>query len=432
MEKGLSYEEAMEFLYCRLPMFSHIGPAAYRANLDNIISLCSWLGNPQARIRTVHIAGTNGKGSVSHMLSACFQQAGYRTGLYTSPHLKDFRERIRIGGVMVERSFVQEFVDRVRGIAQQIQPSFFEITVAMAFAYFVEKKVEMAIIETGLGGRLDSTNIIVPDLSVITNISFDHQNILGDSLTAIAGEKAGIIKRAVPVVVGEFQPGIASIFLERAGELDAPLLFADRKFQVISTRDHGNHLAVSVKREPGSGIDSYELDLHAQYQAKNLLTALAALDVLRQKGWNLPEDSNRSGLSRVMALTGLRGRWEQVESGPAVILDVGHNEAGVLEIRKQLACTPYDRLRIVLGTVRDKDTQKMLASLPPEADYYFCQASIPRALDHHLLAGLAHSLGLRGEASGTPAQALEAARRDSGPGDLILVCGSCFVVGELI
>jgi len=412
------YQETLEFLYEKLPMFSHLGKVAYRADLNNIIALCSLLGNPERKFRSVHIAGTNGKGSVSHMLAAIFQEAGYQTGLYTSPHLKDFRERIRVNGEMVEKDYVTEFVARIKPVAAQIQPSFFEITVAMAFSYFVDKQVDIAIVETGLGGRLDSTNIIVPDLAVITNISYDHQNILGNSLKQIAREKAGIIKTGVPVVIGEEQEEVADIMIGQALQCSSPLFFADQEFQILSSEWYPDHLQVRVQSSDFQIANTYSMDLNGQYQAKNLLTVLSSCRHLT-KSWNLSEQGIQSALSQVKKRTGLRGRWD-------------HNESGIREICRQLDTMVYGSLHIVLGTVKDKDIHGILAALPRSAQYYFCQAAIPRALGKEQLADKAGEFGLSGRVFASSREALDAARENASPADLILVCGSCFVVGELI
>jgi dihydrofolate synthase/folylpolyglutamate synthase len=432
MDAGLTYPQALDFMYQQLPMFSHIGPAAYKADLNNIILLCELLDNPQNKFRTVHVAGTNGKGSVSHMLAAIFQQAGYVTGLYTSPHLKDFRERIRKNGAMIGKNQVTGFISKIQPVCDKIHPSFFEITVAMAFSYFAESHVDMAIIETGLGGRLDSTNIILPELSVITNISYDHQNILGDSLSSIAREKAGIIKPGIPVVISQYQETVADLFREKAGSVNAPIYFANQAYEVTSCSEGTGTITITVQNQKGKQERRYVLDLNSRYQSMNLLAALCSVDQLRDKGWQLSGEAVRSGLSQVKSLTGLMGRWDQIQTHPRVILDVGHNEAGIKEILRQLSQMKYGSLRIVLGTVSDKDTHRMLSALPKEGQYYFCRAAIPRALDDLELLSMASAHGLCGRAYGAPAQALAAAKDESKDEDLILVCGSCFVVGELL
>lgn len=432
MDSGNSYQQSLEYLFHQLPIFSHLGKSAYKADLVNITRLCNLLENPQEKFKTVHVAGTNGKGSVSHMLAAIFQTAGYRTGLYTSPHLKDFRERIRINGEMIDKAFVTDFIDRIKPLTIDLEPSFFEFTVAMAFDYFWDRQVDIAIIETGLGGRLDSTNIIKPDLSVITNISYDHQNILGDTLQQIAGEKAGIIKQNVPVVIGQYQEEVSRVFLDKAEMLQSPIFFSDREYQAVSVKWTPGNLEVIVNKTETGEQKSYNLDLNGQYQALNLLTVLSTCDHMRALHWKLPEEKIRIALSRVKTMTGLQGRWDILSENPMVVLDVAHNEGGILEVRKQVGCMHFDQLHIVLGTVRDKDTDRILEALPQKAIYYFCKAKLPRALDENELVALARTHNLSGNPFSTVSDALEAAKEKAGPTDLILVCGSCFVVGELV
>lgn len=421
----MNYAQTIEYLYEQLPMFSKVGASALKTGLDNIERLCGLLGHPEKKFRSIHIAGTNGKGSTSHMLSAILQTAGYKTGLYTSPHLHDFRERIRINGEMITEEAVVRFVERLQPHLQKIQPSFFEITVAMAFEYFAEKQVDIAVVETGLGGRLDSTNIITPVLSLITNISFDHMQILGDTLQKIAVEKAGIIKQEIPVVISETQRATASVFLDTAKEKNAPVIFADQVKQVTAHTPEVEHLRLRVNET------EYLLDLPGRYQEKNLLGVLAAVDILNESGYQLSEAQVKEALAKVKKLTGLHGRWEVVNHAPYTVLDVGHNEAGISAILGQLAHVTYKRLHIVTGFVKDKDVTAALRQLPADAEYYFTKAQIPRAMDEQQLLVLAGGAGLKGKAYANVPSAYRAAQAAANKEDMILVCGSVFIVGEV-
>jgi len=428
----MTYEQTVEYLFTRLPLFSRIGAAAYKENLDNTIDLCASLGNPEKQFRSIHIAGTNGKGSVSHMLAAILQEAGYKTGLYTSPHLRDFRERIRINGEMIDRDFVVQFTKHIQPQIDKLEPSFFEITVAMAFAWFAEQKTDIAVIETGLGGRLDSTNVIIPELSVITNIGWDHMNLLGDTLEKIAGEKAGIIKKNIPVVVGEVLPETISVFEKKAAEQGAPLSIAAEKRQALDWKWTGHHqLQIEVAEQHKTDHQVYRLDLPGLYQTRNLLTVLEVCARLREMGWNITETHIKSALQKVKKTTGLHGRWELLQQHPRVIADVAHNEAGLRMLVEQLELTSYKNLHIVLGMVKDKEVEKALTVLPHHAQYYFTQARLSRALEAGQLAQLGHEKGLQGNAYPYVQEALDAARQAANPEDLILVCGSVFLVGEL-
>jgi dihydrofolate synthase/folylpolyglutamate synthase len=435
MEKApATYPATLDFLYNRLPMFSRVGAVAFKKDLTNIVALSDALGNPQQRFKSIHIAGTNGKGSVSHMIAAVLQQSGYKTGLYTSPHLKDFRERIRIDGKMISKDFVVGFVRENFALVQQISPSFFEITVAMAFAWFARNACPVAVVEVGLGGRLDSTNILQPELSVITNISYDHQQILGDTLTQIAGEKAGIIKPGIPVVIGETDPETKVVFEQVAARLESPIVFADQWWKITSRQTLADQLGVELHRQ--SGEESlpvvYRTDLTGAYQVKNLMTVLTAVTLLQQRHWHIGYDATRQALSAVKRLTGLRGRWEVIGNRPLVIADVAHNEAGIREVTRQAGMLPYEKLHIVTGFVRDKSIDAILELFPAEAIYYFCQAAIPRALPSTELAAMAGGYGLKGKAYSQVKDAFAAARACAGPDDVILVCGSVFVVAEVL
>lgn len=428
----MDYQQTLDYLLGKLPMFSRIGTAAYRKDLTNTIGLSEFLGRPEKKFPSVHIAGTNGKGSTSHMLAAIFQSAGYRTGLYTSPHLKDFRERIKIDGEMIKEPFVVDFVERIRPLSESIDPSFFEVTVAMAFEYFAVEKVDIAIIEVGLGGRLDSTNIIHPELSIITNIGFDHMNMLGNTLPAIAFEKAGIIKKDTPVVIGEHHPETAPVFEQRAREDHAPLTFADQQ-RFISDWDYQRHyLTAGVSKSlTADDKEFYTLDLPGIYQTRNLLTVLEAVHRLRAGGWKLEQPAVHKGLQHVKKLTGLHGRWELVHEHPDVILDVAHNVDGMRQLVRQIELSDHEELHIVLGMVGDKDIDPVLSLLPKAAYYYFTRAAIPRALPEDELSEKARSKGLEGKTYPSVAEALNAAKAHARTRDLILVCGSVFVVGEV-
>lgn len=427
----MNYSQAIDYLFTRLPMFSRIGAAAFKKDLTNTFALCGFLGNPHTKFKSVHIAGTNGKGSTSHMLAAIFQTAGYKTGLYTSPHLRDFRERIKINGKMPDTDFVVDFVQRLQPMIEQVEPSFFEITVAMAFDYFASQQVDIAIIETGLGGRLDSTNIITPELSVITNISYDHMNMLGDTLDKIAYEKAGIIKPQVPVVVGEYQAATHVVFEKKAAELQAPLHFADRKRFVADWKFEKHELVAEVTSVNSNDKQYYRLDLTGIYQIKNLITVLEAIHILEQKGWAITEAQVLKALQHTKKLTGLHGRWEVIKEKPMVVLDVGHNEEGIQQIVRQTEITDHEELHIVIGMVKDKETDKIVSLLPPHAHYYFTKAQIPRALPEDQLAAQAKAAGLSGNHYPDVNTALQAAMARANEKDLIIVCGSVFVVGEL-
>ena len=427
----MNYAETIHYLYERLPMFSRIGAQAYKKDLHNTLELCATLGHPQHKFRSIHIAGTNGKGSVSHMLSSVLMACGYKTGLYTSPHLRDFRERIRINGQMVTEDFVTRFTGRMMPEIDRLEPSFFEITVAMAFEYFAEEQVDVAVIETGLGGRLDSTNIITPELSVITNIGWDHMNILGDTLPKIASEKAGIIKAGVPVVIGEYDPQTAPVFIEKAQEEQAPLIFAEDKWKAKGYRHENGQLVVDAYHQDSNTALCCILDLSGIYQIKNLVTVLAAVDHLRAAGWQLPSAKVLEGLSDAGRRTGLRGRWELIRSNPRLIVDVAHNPPGMQLLREQIGMTPHRQLHIVLGMVKDKDVDAVLALLPEGATYYFTRAAIPRAMPEDELSERAKSFGHNGHAYPNIDEALNAALGRAEQEDLILVCGSVFLAGEL-
>jgi dihydrofolate synthase/folylpolyglutamate synthase len=428
----MTYQQTLDYIMTRLPMYSRIGAAAYRADLTNTIALCEALDNPHKKFKAIHIAGTNGKGSTSHMLAAVLQSAGYKTGLYTSPHLKDFRERIRINGEFIAEDFVVDFVARIQPLIDKLDPSFFEISVAMAFDYFAQQKIDIAVVEVGLGGRLDSTNIITPEVSVITNIGWDHMNMLGNTLQEIAFEKAGIIKPGVPVVVGEVLPATKPVFEQQATKQNAPLRIATDHYFVTDWHVQPHELAIEVTNKKTDTHDKWHLDLQGIYQVKNLLTVLEAIQQLEAKGFHLPTEAIQKGLRHVKQLTGLHGRWEIIHHDPMVVLDVGHNEDGVKQITEQLEITEHDHLHIVIGLVKDKEIEKVLSLLPKQATCYFTKAQIPRALPEDQLAAKAIALGLKGNHYPDVNTAVKTAISNAGKKDLVLVCGSVFVVGEVV
>jgi dihydrofolate synthase / folylpolyglutamate synthase len=427
----MNYQQTIDYLFTTLPMFSRMGSAAFKKDLTNTLALCQALGNPHTQFKSIHIGGTNGKGSVSHMLAATLQTAGYKTGLYTSPHLYDFRERIKINGDMISEAFVIHFVKRIQPLIEQISPSFFEITVAMALDYFAEQKVDIAVIEVGLGGRLDSTNIIIPELSVITNIGVDHTDMLGHTLEAIAGEKAGIIKKGVPVVIGEKQDETGPLFLQTAQTLNASISFAADHYSVKNWSFSEDYLELTVTESTTKAEFIYTLDLPGIYQIKNIKTVLQSIHVLRQKGWAISEEHIQKALSSVKRLTGLFGRWEIIHHQPTVVLEVAHNEDGIRQMLRHLEQLSYRKLHIVYGMVKDKDADSVLRLLPREAVYYFTQAHIPRALPAEELQLKANEYNLPGEAYDDVNAALRKALNNASKEDLILVCGSIFLVAEV-
>ena len=427
----MTYQETLNFLYSKLPMFSKVGISAYKKDITNTILLCDSIENPQTKFKSIHVAGTNGKGSTSHMLAAIMQTAGYKTGLYTSPHLKDFRERIRVNGLMCDENFVVEFVQKIKPQIESIQPSFFEVTVAMAFEYFAQQKVEIAIIETGLGGRLDSTNIIEPIISVITNISYDHMDILGNTLPEIAFEKAGIIKKNTPVVVGETLPETKQVFINKAIEENATLSFAEANYTLIKATTNHQQQKIIFKRNDENKVRTIEMDLLGNYQTKNLFTVLETCKQLNKIDFNLSDEMIASALLQTKKTTGLLGRWQILQENPIVILDVAHNKDGVVEILQQLKQTIYRNLHCVFGMVKDKDHNAVLQLLPKTATYYFTQAHIERALHNELLKEKAIKYDLKGEGFSDVNEAIETAKKNAQDDDLILVFGSVFLIGEV-
>lgn len=419
-------------MYAQLPMFTRIGAAALKPDLTNTLALCEALGNPHKKFKTIHIAGTNGKGSTSHMLSSILQAAGFKTGLHTSPHLKDFRERTRVNGQMMSETFVIDFVAANKTLFETIKPSFFEMTVAMCFDYFAKQQVDIAIIETGLGGRLDSTNIINPLLSVITNIGWDHTDLLGDTLAKIAFEKAGIIKPNTPVVIGESDAETAPVFINKAKGENAPIVFADAQLQLQNFDNRGNVAVFDVWQNNQPLWNGVTCDLTGIYQKKNIVTVIAAVLQLQQQGWEVTESHIRQGLKTVKSSTGLMGRWQKLSDNPLTYADTGHNLNGIQEVMKQISLTPHNQLHIVWGMVKDKDITKVLGLLPNTAQYYFCNAQLPRALPAAEMQQQAATFGLQGNHYPTVADALKVARAAAQQGDLVFVGGSTFVVAEVV
>lgn len=427
----LNYQQTIDYLFHRLPMFSRLGAKAFNGDLTKTLQLCEALGNPQESFKSLHIAGTNGKGSTSHMLAAVMQTAGYITGLYTSPHLKDFRERIKVNGEMVEEAFVIEFTERLKPLIEQIEPSFFEITVAMAFAWFAYKKVDVAVVEVGLGGRLDSTNIITPEISIVTNIGYDHMNLLGDTLEKIAEEKAGIIKQEIPVVVGEVLPETKTVFENKALKVNSSIYYAFDSYWVADWKQSQHELIVNIANHGTDERKLYHLELTGLYQLKNLLTVLETVHLLTEKGWKIKEEHIQFALQNIRKLTGLHGRWEVIHQQPYTVLDVAHNEDGIKQLVGQLEHCDFQNLHIVIGMVKDKEISKVLSLLPKYAHYYFTRAQIPRALSQDELAEKATEYALSGNTFETVSEALQVAVNKAHKEDMILVCGSVFVVGEV-
>jgi dihydrofolate synthase / folylpolyglutamate synthase len=426
----MNYSETLQYLFQKLPVFNRIGAAAYKADLTNTITLCQYLGNPQKAFKSIHIGGTNGKGSCSHMLASVFQHAGYKTGLYTSPHLFDFRERIKINGQEVEQDWIVNSVEHLIPVIEAIQPSFFEVTVALAFAYFAAQHVDIAVIEVGLGGLLDSTNVILPEISLITNISFDHTNLLGNHLHEIAVQKAGIIKHGIPVVIGETHRDSEMVFIRKAAEQQAPIIFADQWYNVEILEENQTLQRIQLIDQQHR-IQLYELDLIGHYQIHNVQSVCAVLQLMRDAGWQIDQHAVQSGLASVKQSTGLRGRFDVLSKSPLIIADVAHNEAGIREVLRQIDNVPYNNLHIITGFVQDKDVHTILSLLPKTASYYFCQADIPRAMPWQLLTSSAQELGLNGTGYPSVYKALDVARSKATTDDVLLICGSFFIMEDV-
>lgn len=427
----MTYQQAIDYLYSQLPMFTKIGVAAYKKDLTNTIALCKALGNPQNKFKTIHVAGTNGKGSVSHMLAAVLINNGYKTGLYTSPHLVDFRERIKINGKLCTKKFVVDFVTENKKLIEKIQPSFFELTVAMAFSYFAKQKCEYAIIETGLGGRLDSTNIITPVLSVITNIGYDHTDILGDTLPKIAFEKAGIIKPNVPVVISEVLPETKRVFLKKAKAESSNIFFVNDVYEVDEIIEDDRFLGVQYNNKITNKPELYYTDLKGYYQANNLACVCRCISLFKRLNIKIEDSKAFNALQMVQQLTGLAGRWQVIQQNPTMVLDVAHNVHGMQLVILQLSKQKYKKLHIIIGMVKDKDINAVLALLPTNATYYFTNAQIPRALPYKDLQILAKQHQLKGRGYQNVNEAIQTAKQKAKPNDFILVCGSVFLIGEV-
>lgn len=425
----MDYSETLHYLYTSIPVFQREGASAYKPGLETSMALDRHLGNPHKAYRTIHVAGTNGKGSTSHLLAAILQESGYKVGLYTSPHLVDFRERIRVNGKMITREYVVAFVERHREFFETLHPSFFELTSSMAFDYFRAEKVDVAVIETGLGGRLDSTNIITPEISIITNISLDHVQFLGDTVEKIAGEKAGIIKPGIPVVIGNATgKGVRNVFEEKARTEQAPICFAEEENTLTESRF-----------TPGKGWEYRTSDfgplrgeLSGMVQIENTRTVLSAIKFMGNIGFSIPEKAVRNAFSHVVEITGLMGRWQQIQTSPRIICDTAHNAGGMAYIADQLKNETYENLHIVIGMVNDKDINGVLSLLPDSARYYFTRASVPRALPEKELARIASVHGLAGTTYQDVAQAVKAAKKNASKNDLIYIGGSTFVVADFL
>ncbi len=427
-----NYQDTLHFLFTQLPVFQRDGASAYKPTIANTIALCEVLGNPQEKFKSIHVAGTNGKGSSSHQLAAIFQAAGYKTGLYTSPHLKDFRERIRVNGECIPEQNVIDFAATHEDLFEKIKPSFFEMTVAMAFEYFANQQVEIAIIEVGMGGRLDSTNIIKPELCLITNISFDHQAYLGHTLEAIAGEKAGIIKQEVPVVIASTQKATQAVFKEMAATQNAPIYFADQLYHLQRTADSNQQLLGIEFTDANGTLQNLQSDLTGIYQLKNITGVLCTIDLLKEKFPKINNEIIASALSKVKSLTGLKGRWEVLSENPLCIADTGHNEDGIRQILTQLTYCNYENIHWVIGMVNDKDLEAVLALLPKNATYYFCKPNIPRGLNEQVLQKTAQTFNLHGACYASVQEAFLAAKNNAKNTDLVLIAGSTFIVAEII
>ena len=426
----MNYEETIDYLYHFAPMFQQVGSSAYKEGMENSFLIDKRLNHPHKKYKTIHVGGTNGKGSTSHLLASILQEAGYKTGLYTSPHLLDFRERIKVNGEMIDKNFTVEFIANNRNFFESIRPSFFELTTGIAFAYFAEQQVDVAVIEVGLGGRLDCTNVITPVLSIITNISFDHVQLLGNTLTAIAKEKAGIIKPGVPVVIGEAEGEVEVFFkgIKTLKDSKCLMVFAQEQKIILSSKlSPEGYWKFETKNYPGL-IDK----LGGFAQEKNAATVLCAIDILNPSAFRLPPSAVYDGFKNVIENTGLMGRWQIVGQHPKIVMDTGHNQAGIETIVRQLQSEKYEQLHIVFGMVNDKDITSVLGLLPKKAVYYFTQANIPRALDAHLLAEQAAKFNLKGNVYNKISEAFSAAKQQATEKDFIFVGGSTFVVADAL
>lgn len=432
--KMTEYEETIKYLFGLLPMFQRVGAAAYKADIHNTVELLKALGNPEKKFRSIHVAGTNGKGSSSHLIASVLREKGLKVGLHTSPHLKDFRERIKIDNRMCSEEFVVSFIKRHKTLIETIQPSFFELAVAMAFVYFAENKVDIAVVEVGMGGRLDSTNVITPLVSLITNISFDHTQFLGKTLEAIAGEKAGIIKPEIPVVISQTQKETEAVFKSKAAENNSPIVFADRYLEVRNAVNEAEGLRMDIVQNGETvrmkGVLS---PLTGDYQKRNILGVIAVVDVLNEKyGFGIADETLRNGIEKLNENFPILGRWQCLCRKPMTICDTGHNEDGLRFVISQLSRQPYETLRFVLGMVNDKDVDKVLSMLDKKAVYYLCKADIPRGMRVEELAEKAEKAGLTYKKCNSVREALSQAQQDAGKRDLVFVGGSTYTVAEVV
>jgi dihydrofolate synthase / folylpolyglutamate synthase len=430
MEIEEKYSNTLKYIFEQLPMFSRVGAIAYKADLNNIIQLCALIGNPHLSFKSIHVGGTNGKGSCSHLLSAVFQQAGYKTGLYTSPHIADFRERIRLDGKMIPEQFVIDFVEKIKTFVASNSPSFFEISVAMAFDFFAKNKVEIAIIEVGLGGLLDSTNIIIPEVALITNISLDHTNLLGNSEKEIAVQKAGIIKPNVPTVIGETQSDVETIFFTHAVLKKSPIFFADQIYQFINKSHNEYFLSVSYLKLGNFEQVDLITDLQGDCQTKNIKSVLVVLDLMRALGWKISHQHVVDAVKKVKQLTGLRGRFDVVHRHPTIVFDVSHNQAGIRQVLNQVNEIKKNKLWIILGFVADKDVESVLKIMPKDAFYVATQAPIDRAMPYQVLGNLSKKNDLQTEEKSSVTEALGYVLSKVNSEDVVLVTGSFFIMEE--
>ncbi|MDR0661463.1 MAG: bifunctional folylpolyglutamate synthase/dihydrofolate synthase [Prevotellaceae bacterium] len=431
----MNYKQTLDWLFSQLPMFHRVGKAAYKADLENTLKLDEYFEHPHRKFKSIHVAGTNGKGSVSHMLAAILRQAGYKVGLYTSPHLRDFRERIKVNGEMISENEVVNFVEKHHSFFEKIQPSFFEMTVALAFDYFARQQIDIAVVEVGMGGRLDSTNIITPLLSVITNIGLDHTDFLGKTIAEIAGEKAGIIKPDIPVVIGEWNEESAKVFEEKARKKNAPIVFADKQLNATSTSNQTGRQCFDIAFPPSFSFQTknYRIDMNGSYQRKNLLTVLAAADILvKNRSVRISENNLSEGLANAAKTTGLMGRWQIVSNKPTIILDTGHNAHGFEQSMQQLEQQPREKLYFIIGVMSDKDLRSILPLMPKDAYYIYTKADLPRAMNADLLAEKCSAYGLHGEAVTPVSLAFEKAKSMAAENGIIFIGGSTFVVAEVV
>ena len=428
----MDYQEVLDYLYSSLPMYHRVGASAYKTDITNTKKLMDAIDHPERKFKSIHVAGTNGKGSVSHFLASILRNAGYKVGLYTSPHLVDFRERIRINGEMIPEEYVTKFIIEHKPLFMEIEPSFFEMTVALAFNYFAEQQVDIAVVEVGMGGRLDSTNIITPELSIITNIGFDHTQYLGVTLPAIAKEKAGIIKRSLPVVIGETQPETQNIFIDKAKEMRSPIYFADKTYTAEETQvSTTNYLYASIVKN-NEYFTEVKSPMSGKYQLKNLVTVAQSVDILRNIGYKITETAFKVGIESVILDTGLRGRWEIMSNRPTIVCETAHNEDGIRYLLEKIKSLEHRHLHIIYGCVNDKDYGKILEMLPKNAKYYFCKPSVPRGLDVNELYTSATAIGLQGNKYNNISEAITSAKKAASKTDLIIITGSIFLVADAL